>query len=54
MSAHDRHQVYVELREIPSDAPGEVRTFERDRHFVASKTTSAYVDEARANGRIGS
>lgn len=25
---------------------------ERDRHFVANKTISAYADEARASGRI--
>jgi Protein of unknown function (DUF2958) len=25
---------------------------ERDRHFIANKTISAYVDEARTNGRI--
>ena len=43
---------YVSLAEL-STVRGKLRLpIERDRHFAANKTISAYADEARQHGRI--
>jgi hypothetical protein len=43
---------YVSLAELAT-VRGELGLpVERDRHFIANKTISAYADEARAQGRI--
>jgi Protein of unknown function (DUF2958) len=42
---------YVSLIELQS-VRGKLGLLERDRHFIASKTISAYANEARAQGHI--
>jgi hypothetical protein len=43
---------YVSLVELQSVRGKLGLPIERDRHFIASKTISAYADEARSQGRI--